>query len=179
MSEPITDPIDNTAELATLRRVRDELLQAKHVQKSRITELESQVLQLTEARDNALETVRALTIDRPLRQLAEEMSQAPNLWLREFMADFSVEVGIDGSLTIQSKDGKQVSFDDGKPVQASASDLRKFLISPNKTVSAERRKDFSTITTVSRASGTIGPHIISPSSSNEGTKPLQPHFGLR
>ena len=179
MSEQVIEPVDNAAELATLRKLRDELLATKHTQKARITELESEVLQLTEARDNALTTVKAVTVDLPLRKLSEEMSVAPALWLREFMADYNVEPDKDGNLILQSKDGKAVTFDDSKPVAVTASDLRRLLLSPNKTVSAERRRDFSAITTVSKASGTVG-HVTSPAkSSDDGKKPLQPHFGLR
>ncbi len=180
MSEQINEPIiDNTAELATLRKVNTELLQAKHTLKAKITELENNVVLLTEDRDNALIAVRAVTIDRPLKQLAEEMSQAPALWLREFLADYNVEADKEGSLTIQSKvDKTPIAFDDGKPVNVTASDVRKFLLSPNKAVSAERRRDFEAITIASRANGTVGAHFKPFTNSSEATKPVL-HFGLK
>jgi len=80
-------------------------------------------------------------------------------------------------LYLKTKDGRIIPTPTG---EAFKSDLRKLLLSPNKAVSAERRRDFSAITTVSKASGTVGAHITPPAKSSEDTKkPLQPHFGLR
>jgi hypothetical protein len=178
MTEPITEHIDNTAELATLKKLRDDLLSTKHTQKARITELESEVLQLTEARDNALITVKAVTVDLPLRKLSEEMSQAPQLWLKEFLVDYNVQADAQGELTLQSKDGEQIAFEDtGKPVAVTAGDLRKYLFS-SKAVRAERRKAYELITIVSKASGTVGAPIKPSTTSAEDTKPAL-HFGLR
>jgi len=180
MTEPINEPTDNVAELATLRKLRDELLSTKHMQKARITELESEVLQLTEARDNALATARAVTIDLPLRKLSEEMSAAPALWLREFMADYNVDANNDGTLILKTKSGEPITLENGKPIQLTASDVRKFLLSPNKAVTPERRRDFSAITIASKASGTVGAPVKPFTNSGEDSgKPLAPHFGLR
>jgi hypothetical protein len=185
MSETNTPPQDDAGELVTLRKVNAELLQTKHTLKARVTTLEGEALQLTEKADKAIATMRAVVIDQPLKKLADEVSSAPALFMRELLTDYKVEARDDGTLMLQSKDGKQVAFEDGKPVTLNESDIRRFLLSSNDQVTPERRKEFSSILTVRVGSGGAGraaqgfSQPRQASSDPDNKKGLASNFGLR
>jgi hypothetical protein len=114
--------------------------------------------------------------------LAEEVSPAPALFMRELLADYKVDASNDGTLLLQSKDGKQVAFDDGKPVTLNEGDIRRFLLSPNDQVTLERRKEFAALTTVKVGSGGMGrttQGLSQRTAPDAGKKELASNFGLR
>src|ERR1700733_9324781 len=119
MPDPIiTDPTPgaDAAELATLRRVNAELLQAKHTLKAKIEQLESNTATLESRAEKAESLMRASVVDVPMKRLAAEVSNAPELWFAEFMRDFDVVAADDGTLSLLNKDGKPVTNSSGEPV---------------------------------------------------------------
>lgn len=51
-----------------------------------------------------------------MKRLAAEVSNAPELWLTEFMRDYDVVAADDGTLSLLSKDGKAVTNGKGDTV---------------------------------------------------------------
>lgn len=169
MSEPIIEPtpIDHAAVAKELQTVVTELRGKNAQRKTRIAELEAAMT----AKDNTISqlqtTVRQITIDGPLKEMSEQISNAPELWLEQFSKSHRLDM-VDGKLTVLTADGKP----SGVAFQREA--LAKHLTDEKLCPEA---KNFKAITVVSRASG----------ASNTGTQrrvteteaPNRMHFGLR
>lgn len=168
--QPTIDP-NVAAELETLRRTVTELREKNTTRKARIAELEASLSeaqgQLTEA--NA--TIKQVTIDGPLRAMAESISPAPELWMEQFNKTYRLELN-EGKLTLLSAgDGKPTSKD-GKPVPFEHEALAKFLTDGD----GPQAKAFQALTVASRASGGAG----EPQPSHRRSASHQPglQFGL-
>lgn len=153
MSEPINTPINDAAELVTLRALREELLQAKATLKARVTTLETEAVALTEKAKKAEATMRAAIVDLPLKRLAEQISPVPELFLSELQKDYSIEPNDEGALVLLTKaDGKPV-MKNGKPIEFTHNGLYQALTEDS---SNERSKTFLTIMRYSGAIGGLG-----------------------
>ena len=159
------------AELAVLRQAHTEVLAKRQKDKARIAELESATTDLQNKLSDSADTLRQITIDGPLRSMAESMSVVPDLFLEQFSKHFKVEM-VKGTLTLLSADGKPAMGKDKKPIPFERRALTELLTSGDDA----RAKTFKAITIVSRASGgsSIGTH-----NRVNQVKVDKPQFGLR
>ena len=153
MSEPTIEEL--TAEITTLRSVKDELLAKTHAQKATIATLEVERNTASEAADRAKETMRAVVIDKPVRAMVAKLcSAAPDLLLRELQTDFSFTADDSGNVIISTKgDGKPVVAKDGKPVPFESHAFHKFIIGDGYAEKNERQKMYTHLVHVPTASG--------------------------
>lgn len=172
MSEETQQPIDAMQELSTLRTVNAELLQKSATRKARVIELESIVTELQRKLSEANDSLRQVTIDGPLKAMAESISISGDLWLEQFSKSYRLEM-VQGQLTLQTVDGKPV-LKGGKAVPFE----RQALIDALTTDAHPQAKVFKSITIASKASGanSSGSHR----SVQTSAEPKQlPQFGLR
>jgi hypothetical protein len=134
--------------LDVLRRTNSELVAKNTNRKQRIAELEATVADLqgkVAERDTSL---RAITIDGPLKSMAESLSNCPELWIEQFSKSYRLEM-VKGELTLLSvADGKPVTKD-GKPIPFERDALTRLLTGTDHP----QAKIFNAITIASRASG--------------------------
>lgn len=154
----MTIEVNNTEvneELARLRTTVAELLQAK---KNLQAKLETALSDLSTAQtDNATlqEQVKAAQqsahesiVGVPMRRMAAELSELPDLWLAEFQKRYDVQAdGKNGELAILTKDGKPAMGKDGKPVPFTAHALWLMLTGgPSNYGKGDSEKVFATLT---------------------------------
>lgn len=184
MPDPIiTDPPigADDSELATLRRVNAELLQTKHTLKARIATLEGQAATLESRAEKAESTMRAAVIDRPLKRLAAEVSDAPDLFIAELSKDYDVIADDDGGIGLQTKDGKRVA-PGGSPLEFTHSGLYQLLAGKPHEAKTPRSRVFTTLMKYIGASGGAGRKVTgisAKSSAESNTESIAPAFGLR
>lgn len=160
---------EQNEELETLRRTNSELVAKNSTRKAKIAELEASVADLQTKLSEREASIRTITIDGPLKTMAESISTAPDLWIEQLHKSHRVEL-VDGKLTLLSTDGKPV-LKDGKPVPFKREALIDLLTADDNP----QAKAFKAITIASRASGAATPsreHVVTPS------KP-KIQFGLR
>ena len=169
---------DQNEELLRLRTTNADLLAKKQSYKTRIAELEtanSDLATKLDARDAELRTIK---VETPLRELAGEMSNLPELFAEKLQKHYDIQA-IDGSLQLLSKDGKQVVDASGNPITLDKPSLTKLLLADKHPDSAI----FKTIVIVSRATGGAGAPRSNglPISPGSGANKQQPgiEFGLR
>ena len=172
MSEPIIEPaiVDEATELATLRRVNQELLTKSATRKARVTELEASVTALQSKLAEADTNVYELTVGGPLKAMAESISISGELFLDQFNKSYKVQM-VKGALTLLTADGKPVMKGD-MPVPFERQALIDFLTEEGHP----QAKVFNSILIISRASGagSMPARRLSP----EPKKPAI-QFGLR
>lgn len=174
--------IGDSTELGILRKTNAELLKTKHELKARIATLESEAAALESRTEEAEKTMRTAVIDAPLKRLAVEISNAPELFLNTLRKDYDVDVDADtGNLRLLSNDGKVVTARDGKPLPLTHVALYSHLAGKPNETKDERQKVYVTLMRYAGASGGAGRRVTSPSSpvSEKGTKDIAPSFGLR
>jgi hypothetical protein len=166
-----TQQSTDAAELATLRTTVTELKQKNATRKKRISELESTLAQRDSELATANASLRAVTIDAPLRDLSEAISQVPDLWREQFSKSYRLEMK-DGALTVLTNDGKP-ALHNGSPIPFERDALTKFLTDE----SHPQAKAFRALTIGSRASG----GSATPQSVQRKSTPQKPtfQFGLR
>ncbi|HEX4029241.1 MAG TPA: hypothetical protein VHX20_02710 [Terracidiphilus sp.] len=143
MAEP------NETELDGLKRAVTDLLAKKATHKQRIADLEKANAELQTKFGEATASLRHLTVDAPLQELAKRMSTAPELFSEQLSKHFNIDL-VEGKLTILTKDDKPVTNKDGKPVSLfDENGLTAFLTDGDDA----RAKTFRAITIASRASG--------------------------
>ncbi|MGF7181491.1 hypothetical protein [Tunturiibacter psychrotolerans] len=173
MPESVQTTIEGmTAELETLRRVNGELLAKSATRKGRIGELETSVTELQSKLSEAQNALRQTIIEAPLKAMASDMSNAPELWLEQFNKAYRLEE-VNGKLTLQTTDGTTVLKGD-VPVPFE----RNALVALLTTGDDAQARMFKSITVVSRASGASGQHRSGNRTSKPGREP-KPQFGLR
>lgn len=168
-SNPATEA--QVGELETLRRVNGELLTKKQKYKARATELESANAQAEVTIAELRGQLADLTINAPLKAMAESISIAPEAFLSAFQADYKLEVR-EGKLTMLTQQGEPV-INDGKPVPFEREALKAFLLATKDEV---KQRLYRAVVITSHASGGIAP--TSPSLQRNASKP-QVQFGLR
>jgi hypothetical protein len=173
MPEPTQQqtPEEMVTELETLRRTNAELLQKSRDRKAKVTELEATVTELQGKLSEARDSLRDVTINGPLKAMAESISFSPELWLEQFNKSHRLEM-VKGQLTLQTADGKPVLKGD-KQVPFERTALIDLLTSD----SNPQAKIFKSIIIASRASG-----ASAPPRSNRASTPVsepKPQFGLR
>ncbi len=105
------------AENDTLKRTVAELTEKNKTRKAKLAEVESTLADSQKHLTAANDQVHQLTIVAPLKQMSEQISTAPDLWLEQFAKGMKCEL-IDGKLTVVSvSDGKPVNGKDGMPVE--------------------------------------------------------------
>jgi hypothetical protein len=168
MSEPIK-PTDLEIEVETLRRVNAELVTKAANRKTKITELESKVTEMQGKLSESQDSLHEITINGPLRTMAESISVSPELWLEQFGKSHRLEM-VKGQLTLQTADGKPVLKGE-KPVAFERSALIDLLTS----ATHPQGKIFKSIMIASLASGAAGGQP----SNRQPVKEAKPQFGLR
>jgi len=118
-------PTDITHELETLRRTNGELIAKNATRKAQIAKLEATITALQSKLTETDASLRKLTVEVPLRQVAEQSSTAPDLFIQELMKSYKVE-SVDGKLALQTLEGKAVMVD-GKPVPFEHQAMLQFL----------------------------------------------------
>ncbi|NYF80571.1 hypothetical protein [Granulicella arctica] len=144
----MTQPIENSNEIAVLKQTLAEVQAKATARKARITELETQVATLTTNLSASQTELQNITINTPLRTMAESLSVVPDIWIAEFKKHFKVELK-DGKLSVLNQDGEPALAKDGKPVEFTRTALVGLV---TKSDNAAFRP-FDHITTVSLASG--------------------------
>lgn len=163
-------PEPNETELETLRRTNSELVTKNAARKKRVTELEAQVAELQSKLTGASNQLQELTIGAPLKAMAEEISIVPSLWIEQFSKQFKLEL-VNGTLTLQTGEGKPVVDKAGKNVPFEREPLLKLITEGE----GEQAKVFQKICIVNRASGAAKTsHIVTP---KKAASSMQ--FGLR
>lgn len=162
-------------ELETLRRTNAELVTKNSSRKARIAELETanSDIQMKLAAANA--TIHEFTIGAPLKAMAEEISNCPELWIEQFSKSYR----------LQPKDGEQsiVSIADGQPLMRNGNPVpfeRAALAALLTENDHPQANVFRAITIASRASGAAssgGSTLGSKAPQVAGVSPRQ--FGLR
>jgi hypothetical protein len=182
MPEPMNEPVADTPEvIAAIRKANAELTTKKHEQKSRITELEAALLAQTERADKAVATMRTAVIDLPLQRMAKQVSNTPELWLSELAKDYNFQPADDGSIVVQTKDGKEVKASDGKPLEWSHVGLYQLLAGKPHETATTRSVVYRQIMRYAGASGAATGNITKrklPGKSSE-EKEVALSFGLR
>jgi hypothetical protein len=170
VSEPIVPTIDDAAELVTLRRVNAELLTKNSTRKARVLELEANVTELQGKLTAADANVHSLTIDGPLKTLAQFVSTDDELFLDLLSKTYKVEM-VKGALTLMTTDGKPV-LKGTTPVPLESQALLELLTADGHP----HARTFRTIMIASRASGAGVSH-----STSKQTEPKKAtmQFGLR
>jgi len=167
----MSEPIDLSAEVETLRRVNGELKTKSATRKAKVAELEATVTELQSKLLDAHTSLRQVTIDGPLKQMSESISTAPQLWLEQFNKSYRLEM-VKGQLTLQTTDGKPVLKND-KPVPFDREALVKLLTDGDHS----QARIFKSITIASRASGASAPYRSRTSATDANKPSIQ--FGLR
>jgi hypothetical protein len=171
MSEAIKPTaIEIEEELATLKKAHADLLVARRKDKSRITELESTVNEFQTKLSEANDSIRDLTVNLPLKAMAESISPSSELWLERFNKSHRLEM-VKGQLTVLDADGKPVLKGD-KPVPFE----RQALVDLLTNEAHPQSKAFRVITFVSKATGANGQ---SNNRTSESKLSAIPQFGLR
>jgi hypothetical protein len=167
-----TQQTTDAAELATLRTTVTELKQKNATRKKRIAELETTLAQRDGELATANASLRAATIDGPLRDMSESISTVPDLWREQFAKTYRLEMK-DNTLTVLAIDGKPAQHE-GKDVPFT----REALIALTTDAKHPQAKAFGAITIISRASGgNATPDSGQRKASTPPVKPFQ--FGLR
>jgi hypothetical protein len=162
------------AELATLKQAHAEVLTKRQKDKSKIVELESATADLQGKLTVSAGAIQEITVGGPLKQMAESMSQAPELWLEQFSKYFKVEM-VNGTLTLLNvSDGRPVIGKDANAVPFERDALAKLLTEGNDA----RAKSFQAITITNRASGAISNSRQSTPRAPAAARPGM-QFGLR
>jgi hypothetical protein len=174
MSEPITEPqpVDHAAVAQQLQTVVTELRGKNAQRKTRIAELEAAMTAKDSEISQLQTTVRQVTIDGPLKAMAEHVGTVPDLWLQEFQKTMTVALA-DGKLMVHDTEGKPIMAADGKPLPFEAQAITKHLIDEKHP----QAKTFRAITVGSRASGAATIGTQRRTASSEEPKRIQ--FGLR
>lgn len=130
-----------------MRKTNSELVTKNATRKQRIEELEAQLAESQTKRAESEATVQRLTVEIPLKQVAEHVSQAPDLFMEQLQKLYKVE-SIDGKLSLHSLNGKPVMVE-GKPIPFEHQALLKLLTDEAHAQSAT----FRAIMVATRASG--------------------------
>jgi len=114
-------PVDE--QLSRLRTTNAELLQTKKTLQAKLEAALSELA--TSQTDNATlktqvteatQRTHDVTVGLPLRRMAQQLSEFPELWLSEFQKRYDVQADGEGNLAILTKDGKPAKNASGKPV---------------------------------------------------------------
>jgi hypothetical protein len=172
MSEPIeTTPlsVDETTELATLRRTNADLLQKSATRKARIQELEASVGTITARATEAETRIKALTIDGPVSELCEEISVAPQALRAALESEYKIEMR-EGVLTLLNPSDSKPVMHEGKAVPFQADAIKNLLLASQDEA---KLKLYRAIVIANKASG------AGSSSSKRTSAPAQKlQFGL-
>ena len=179
MSEPTTLTPEQIAvlqtELETLRRSNAELIARHGKDKTRLTELEAQSTELQGKLTESEAKIKTLTVNVPLRQIAEKVSDMPDTWMELFGQSFKVDAAQDGKLTILTADGKPAKNSTGESVSFDFVAISRFVTEHEPE--SERAKLFNRITRTNFASGSAG---ISRTQAKAKSRETAVHsFGLR
>jgi hypothetical protein len=163
--------LDDTNELETLRRTNSELVAKNATRKQRIKELEEQVSSLEAKNTDSAKRIRDLEIGTPLKQMADSLSNVPELLIEQLQKHYAIELA-DGKLALQTPDGKPIATKDGKFVAWDQQALRDYLTGSDNP----QARVFQTLIIASRASGAGGS-----THQNQRVKKDHPNvsFGLR
>lgn len=155
MQEPTqqaNEPFE-ASEVETLRKTNAELVQKNATRKSKIAELEEAVSQLQAKLSDATATIKRISVEVPLRQIAEKVSDVPDFWLKTFGEAFKVEADEGGKLAVFTANGEPAKNSKGEPVNFDFLSLSRFVTEYEPD--SERTKLFRRITATTFASGAM------------------------
>lgn len=158
------------AELEALRRTVTELLAKKQKYKQKVADLEAANAALSSKMTEANASIQRLTIDNPLRSMAEALAgDCSELFTEQLTRYYNVALA-DGSLALLDKEDKPLNGSDGKPVCWERESLTNFL------ANGPQATTFQRIILGGKASGAGGTPML-----HHSTKPSAqaPKFGLR
>ena len=156
-----------------MRTTNTDLLKTKHDLKARIATLEADAVKMQAKVTTAESNFHEVVINGPLREMAQSLSSAPQVFLDEFAKSYRLDL-VEGALTVLHADGKPVLGKDGKRVPFEREALTKFL-----TETEDKSQGlYKAILVVSRASGGVGRPVRSVSNP-DSQKPVGAGFGLR
>jgi len=170
-------PVDE--QLARLRSTNAELLQTKKALQAKLEAALSELAtsqadnatlktQITEAPQKPHDAI----VGVPLKRMAAQLSDFPELWLSEFGKRYDVQADDKGNLSILTKDGKPTKDVNGKPLEFEAHAIWRLLTGGSSNYAkSEDAKLFATLTKWHGASGGGS------SSANRGTGangPIEP-----
>jgi hypothetical protein len=173
------EPIEIT-ELQTMRQALTEMTSKNAARKARILELETANATLTTERDQALTAHRAVTLDAPVRQLAESLSPVPSIWLEQVAKLYKFEIA-DGKLSLLTLDGKPVTDKSGKTVEATREGLIGLLIKGDDPAVTKTFSHFmsSTLASGGGAPGSGHSVTIQSEQKTDAHKPIKLSLGIR
>jgi hypothetical protein len=157
----MANEVDTTEELARLRTTLAEILQTKKTLQAKLEAALSE-LAASQAENATLKTqvteatqkVTDATVGVPLRKMAAQLSEFPELWLSEFEKRYTVEADSEGNLAILTKDGKPAKDANGKPVAFEANAIWQLLTGGSGSYAkSDDAKLFATLTKWQGASG--------------------------
>ncbi len=102
--------------------MKSELLEKNRKLKTKVEELESAHAALQSQLAETQETLTDVRVNQPLRKMAAEISDVPELWLSEFEKVYKLQPEGD-TLLITTQEGKTVNGKDGKPIPFSPQGL--------------------------------------------------------
>jgi hypothetical protein len=177
MTEETAIPVDE--QLARLRSTNAELLQTK---KALQAKLETALSELATSQANnvtlqeqvkaAQQTVHDSIVGVPLRRMAAELSELPELWLSEFQKRYDVQADDKGNLSILTKDGKPTKDVNGKPLEFEAHAVWRLLTGgASSYAKSEDAKLFATLT---KWHGAVGAGSGSTARGTGANGPIEP-----
>lgn len=154
--------VELTTENERLFKLNGELLEETKERKARIAELQT-------SSDAAQAEVKRLTIEVPLRSMAQSLSTIPDVFVREFGQHYDLQI-VDGELALHDKEGKRVVDKSGKAIPFQREALFELLSNPEHPNAEFYRRNLI----VSRASGAA-------QGRQQASQPEKPkhHFGIR
>lgn len=161
-------------EVEKLRSTNADLVARHGKDKTRLAELEAQGTALTGKLTESEARIKTLTVNVPLRQIAEKVSDMPDTWMELFGQSFKVEAAQDGKLTILTADGQPAKNSKGENVPFDFVSVAHFVTQHEPE--SERAKLFNRITRTNFASGSAS--IQSQGKARAPARRIQ-KFGLR
>jgi regulator of replication initiation timing len=175
----MANEVDTTEELARLRTTLAEILQTKKTLQAKIealqadyTTLQAENATLKTQVTEATQKVTDATVGVPLRKMAAQLSEFPELWLSEFEKRYTVEADSEGKLAILTKDGKPAKDVNGKPVEFEAHAIWRLLTGG--ASSYAKNEDGKLFATLTKWHGAVGGGSGSTNRGSGANVPLEP-----
>ncbi len=168
-----------------LRKANKSILSKSAERKGRIAELETENAALKTKYEASEAKYTEAVVGVPLRALAESISDAPKLWITQFLAKYKVEANEDGKPAVMNLDGSPVMVN-GEPIAFTPNAVWT-LVTGGATAYA-KTEDSKTFAAISRWQGAKGSGASGGRSGGSMTGPAQPkkeekkvelQFGLR
>lgn len=187
MPQPIQQPIvptpEQPTELETLRTVNASILAKRKRDKAKIAQLEIDAVALQDKTTKAESAAHNALIGLPLRQMAETVSDVPELFLAEFAKHYTIDADkTTGRIAITTIDGQPALDTNGKQAEFTPHSLYNLLASQAVIAGGSkdaRSKIFAVLMKYFGASGAAGIGGNQRTRTTAGTGQPAYRFGLR